>query len=89
MTDRTPPSAHRDELEEAMRALCGLLEREFEPAMADPDASGAALRGAGDLEVHLHGRIEARRAGPAFFPLGRRSRELATRYGYTPELATS
>ena len=38
----------------SLRAICDLLEREFQPAMADPYARpGAIARGAGDLLVHL------------------------------------
>jgi hypothetical protein len=68
---------------ESLQRVCDLLEREFEPQMADPYAApGPTAQGAGDLLIHLLDRVEQRRSIPAFYELGGRCQELVNRYGY-------
>jgi hypothetical protein len=67
----------------SLKTICDLLNREFEPEMADPYSQlGAVASGAGDLHVHLHQRVEHRSPSDAFFELGRCCQEMADRYGY-------
>lgn len=67
----------------SMRPICDLLEREFQPRMADPYAKpGAIALGAGDLHIHLLGGVEHRRPIDPFYELGSRCQELVDRYGY-------
>ncbi len=67
----------------SLRTICRLLEREFQPRMADPYATpGAVAVGAGDLHVNLLQRVEHRTASAPFYQLGSRCQELATRFGY-------
>ncbi len=62
---------------------CQLLEREYEPAMADPYATpGAIALGAGDLHINLLKRVEHRKPVDAFYELGSRCQDLANRYAY-------
>ncbi len=68
---------------ESLQRVCDLLEREFEPRIADPYAMpGPTAQGAGDLLIHLLERVEHRRPIDAFYELGGRCQELVNRYGY-------
>ena len=66
-----------------LTTICQLLEREFQPGMADPYARpGATVQGAGDLHIHLLESVESREPIAPFYPLGSRCQELAARYAY-------
>lgn len=68
---------------EALATICDLLEREFEPEMADPySAPGAVAQGAGDLHIHLKKTVEHRAPIEPFYDLGERCQELVEHYGY-------
>ena len=68
---------------DTLRTICDLLEREFQPGMADPYAKpGATALGAGDLLINLLNGVEHRRPIDPFYPLGSRCQELVTRYAY-------
>lgn len=69
--------------EDSLRAICQLLGREFQSEMTDPySAPGPTAQGAGDLHIHLLGKVEYRAPIEPFFELGGRARELGARYGY-------
>ena len=70
--------------ENSLAKVCNLLDRRFDPRMADPYAnrSGAVVQGAGDLHIHLLSAVESGRPIDAFYALGRKSLGLAERFGY-------
>ena len=68
---------------DSLRMICDVLEREFQPAMADPySGPGATAQGAGDLHIHLKKKVEYRKPVDSFYELGGKCQELTTRYGY-------
>jgi len=70
--------------EEPLRAICDLLTRSYDPAMADPykQSSRRIALGAGDPTVNALRSVEKRTPRDAFYPLGAPSRRLAQGHGY-------
>jgi hypothetical protein len=67
----------------SLQAICSLLERDFQPSMADPYATPEPTAlGAGDLHIHLLDKVEHRPLIAPFYELGSRCKELADRYAY-------
>lgn len=70
--------------ESSLRKVCRLLDRSYDPDMADPyrKRSGRVALGAGDMKVNFLDRVENRPPSAAFYPVGETCRSLAARHGY-------
>jgi hypothetical protein len=70
--------------EPPLRRICDLLDRAYDPAMANPYGRGSRriARGAGDPQINFLKRVEKRTPTEALYPLGMRCRTLANRYRY-------